>query len=146
MYMLCAKNLIEIIKRPHFFVTLRNSKLIIPPDYTGTINVDLNVLANDVIVGGYKKWIGKKVRFIEEVDYKPEEGDELHVNPDFDIFEFGEFDFVISGFDRNSNEIGKYKRYRVYTFTVKIESFDPSLDLITFQSMNPRLIVSIIDE
>ena len=122
-------------------------KLIMPPDYTGTIDVDLNVLANDVEQGGHEKWIGKRVRLIGKVRYKSEESNELHiVNPDYDIFKifgFGNFEFVISGFDPNSNEIGEYKDDGVYTFTVKIEGLDPNL-LILLRRY--RLMTSIIDK
>ena len=126
-------------------------KLIIPPDYTGIIDVDLNILANDVKQGGHEKWIGKRVRFIGKVAYKSEESNELRiVNPDYDIFGifgiFGSltnFQFIISGFDLNSNEIGKYKGDGVYTFTVKIEGLDP---LTAVLSMRRKLIASIIDE
>ena len=122
-------------------------KLIIPPDYTGIIDVDLNVLANDVEQGGHEKWIGKRVRLIGKVRYKSEESNELHiVNPDYDIFKifgFGNFEFVISGFDPNSNEIGEYKDDGVYTFTVKIEGLDPNL-LILLRRY--RLMTSIIDK
>ena len=115
-------------------------------DYKGVIDVDLNVLANDVKQGGHEKWIGKRVRLIGKVKYKSEESNELHiVNPDYDIFNifwFDKFEFIISGFDPNSNEIGKYGNYKVYTFTVKIESLDP----ITLLLMQHRLITSIIDE
>lgn len=122
-------------------------KIVIPPDYTDVIDVDLNVLANDVKQGGHERWISKKVRFTGEVRFISKEEGELHVvNPDFDlfnIFRFDKFEFIISGFDPNSNEIGKYENYKVYTFTVKIESLDPNL-LILLQRY--RLMTSIIDK
>lgn len=122
-------------------------KIVIPPDYTDVIDVDLNVLVNDIKQGGRERWIGKKVRFIGKVDYKSEEADELHiVNPDFDIFnifEFGNFEFIISGFDPNGNQIGKYENNKVYTFTVKIESLDSNLLILLHRY---RLITSIIEE
>lgn len=122
-------------------------KLIIPPDYTGTIDVDLNVLANDVKQGELEKWIGKKVCFTGKVRFISQEEGELHiVNPDFDlfnIFRLDKFEFIISGFDPNSNEIGKYENSKVYTFTVKIESLDPNL-LILLRRY--RLMTSITDK
>ena len=122
-------------------------KLIIPPDYMGTIDVDLNVLANDVKQGGHEKWIGKKVRFTGKVRVISEEEGELHiVNPDFDvfnIFELDNFDFAISGFGPNSNKINEYENGKIYTFTVKIESLDPNL-LILLRRY--ELMSSIIDE
>ena len=126
-------------------------KLIIPPDYTGIIDVDLNVLANDVKQGELERWIGKKVRFTGKVRFISQEEGELRiVNPDYDIFDifgsfvsYSNFQFIISGFDPNSNEIGKYKDDGVYTFTVKIEGLDP---LTSVLSMERKLIASIIDE
>ena len=161
-YYIFSAKVIDLSLRSDFVgATLRledKGKLVIPPDYKDPIDIDLNVLANDVKQGGHEKWIGKRVRFIGKVDYKPEEGDELHiVNPDFDIFNIfdsftdDKFEFIISGFDPNSNELGKYKHSEVYTFTVKIESFsdgslDPVILFLTGGSLKPRLIASIVDE
>lgn len=117
-------------------------KLIIPPDYTDIINVDLNILASDCKAGRYEKWIGKRVRVIGQVKYKFEKPNRIVVVPTYDIFGLG-FELIISGFDPNSNEIGKYKDYGVYTFTVKIEGLN-AFDL-TF-SRELRLDTLIVEE
>ena len=120
------------------FIFVDKGKIIIPPDYTGIIDVDLEIIGSDVMAGGYEKWVGKRVRFKGEVGFKPKEGDQFHIG-NFD----DKFGFIISGFEPHGEVFRKYEYRESYTLTVKIEGL--SLSHLTLLSKY-MLVASIIDE
>ena len=83
-------------------------KLIIPSDYTGIIDVAIDEIADDVKNYDYEKWIGKRVRFIGEVDSKLEDEYKLYVG--IPGANFGDdFKINVSGFDPHGEVFRKYE-------------------------------------
>ena len=125
------------------FMFVDRGEIIIPPDYTGIIDVDLEIIGSDVMAGGYEKWVGKRVRFKGKVNFKSKEGDTFHIGKFDDKYGLYNFGFIISGFEPHGEVFRKYESGESYTFTVKIE--DLSLFYLTLQN-EYRLVASIIDE
>lgn len=118
-------------------------KLIIPPGYTGIIDVDFQEISDDVTNYNYEKWVGKQIRFRGRISFIDREKGELHVGHPEHYFYRSDFRFIISGFDPHGERIRSYKPDRVYTFTVIIKGLNSTYLTL---SMKFRLEALIIEE